>query len=167
MIFPHPLTLLEAPLTKLRFKKLVKSKIVDYWEQRLRAEAKPLTSLEYFKPEYMSLTRPHPIWWSAGCNPFEISKAVNQSRMLSGRYRTRQLTSNWSAVSSCCPSSSCITEVETLEHILLYCPEYELSRSHVVAKQKILSLLTLSSMPSKILPDTSCSSYLMQQSFLK
>ena len=56
--------------------------------------------------------------------------------MLSGRYRTRQLTSNWSAVSSCCPSSSCITEVETLEHILLYCPEYELSRSHVVAKWK-------------------------------
>ena len=129
---PHPLTLLETSLTKLKFKKLVKSKIVDYWEKRLRAEAKPLTSLEYFKPEYISLTRPHPIWWSAGCNPYGISKAVIQSRMLSGRYR--QLTSNWSAVTSCCPSSSCITEVETLEHILLYCPEYELSRSHVVAK---------------------------------
>ena len=90
---PHPLTLLESPLSKDKFKRLTKSKVIDFWEQRLRSEAAPMTSLLYFKPDYMSLARPHPIWWTAGSNPYEVSKAVIQCRMLSGRYRTRLLTS--------------------------------------------------------------------------
>ena len=134
---PHPLTFLDTPLPKLKFKKIIKSKVVDYWEQKLRTEASPLTSLSYFKPEYMSLCRPHPIWCTAGSNPYEISKAVVQSKMLSGRYRTRQLSSNWSeSGDSRCPSSSCTAEVESLEHLLLHCPAYSITRSNVVKKWK-------------------------------
>ena len=33
---PHPLNLLEQPLTKDAFKKLVKSHVTDYWERKLR-----------------------------------------------------------------------------------------------------------------------------------
>ena len=29
-------------------------KVMDYWEQNLRNEAGPLTSLQYFKPAYMT-----------------------------------------------------------------------------------------------------------------
>ena len=53
---PHPLEFLQEPKTKEIFKKLVRAKVVDYWESKLRAEAAPMTSLAYFKPCYMSLT---------------------------------------------------------------------------------------------------------------
>ena len=56
---PHPLKLLMEPLTKLQFKTLTKKKVIDYWEQKLRSEAKPLSSLQFFRPEFMSLSSPH------------------------------------------------------------------------------------------------------------
>ena len=92
---PHPLILLDDQLPKIRFKKFIKSKVMDYWETKLRAEAVGLPSLASFDPRYMSLAKPHPIWWTAGSNPYEVAKALIQCRMLSGRYRTCQLTSHW------------------------------------------------------------------------
>ena len=50
----------------------------------------------------MSLTRTHPLWSSAGSNPDEIAQAVIQARMLSGRYRTKLLSSNWSERADTC-----------------------------------------------------------------
>ena len=134
---PHPLTLLDFPLSKAKFKDLIKSKITDFWEQKLRSEAAPLTSLFYFKPSYMSLARPHAIWWTAGANPYKVSKAVIQCRMLSGRYRTLLLTSNWSVSGeSCCRAPSCSQTEESLEHILLDCPAYADIRLNLVEKFK-------------------------------
>ena len=108
------------------FKKLVKSKVIDYWESKLRDEAASLKSLKYFHPEYLSLSKPHPIWWTAGENPYEVSKAVVQCKMLSGRYCTLLLTSNWSdSRCSSCPAPHC-NLTETLEHVLLQCTAYDL-----------------------------------------
>ena len=101
---------------------------------KLRAEAAPLPSLGYFKPDLISLTRTNPLWSSAGSNPHEIAKAVIQARMLSGRYRTRLLSSNWSErADTRCSSSSC-AEDESLERILLRCPAYATCRASVVNK---------------------------------
>ena len=98
---------------------------MDYWETKLRQDASLLTSLTYFDPRYMSLARPHPIWWTAGANPYEVAETVIQSRMLSRRYRTNQLTSRWSEdCSNRCPASICQSGGETLEHLLLCCPAY-------------------------------------------
>ena len=52
---PHPLSLLENPLSKDRFKKMAKSLVTDYWEKKLRRDAAPLPSLAYFKPELETL----------------------------------------------------------------------------------------------------------------
>ena len=83
----------------------------------------------------MSLVKPHPIWWTAGANPYEVAKAVIQCRMLSGRYRTRQLTSKWSeGQSSYCPAPQCSNVTESLEHLLLHCPAYDRIRSTVIMK---------------------------------
>ena len=83
---PSPLSLLQFPMKKEAFKKLIKSRVVDFWEVHLRTQAARLQehSLRYFKPEYMSLTQPHLLWSTCGSNPFEIHKAV-QAKMLSGR----------------------------------------------------------------------------------
>ena len=55
--------------------------------------------------------------------------------MLSGRYRTEYLCRHWSMNShGYCQAPSCkeANEVETLSHILLRCPSYELPRKKIV-----------------------------------
>ena len=129
---PHPLRILENPPCKEKYKKLIKSKITDYWELKLRGEASLLSSLVYFKPEYMSLVKPHPIWSTAGNNPYEISKAIQQARFLSGRYRSQSLVSHWSPNSDgSCLSPTCKEEKETIEHILLDCQAYNDCKSRL------------------------------------
>ena len=63
-------------------------------------DAAPLDSLLFFHPQFYSLTKPHPIWTSAGNNPYEVEKAGCQARMLSGRYRSCWLSRHWSGDSS-------------------------------------------------------------------
>ena len=125
---PHPITLLNTPMSKDSFKKLAKAKVVNYWEQLLRSEAKDLPSLTYFNPNYMSLTKPHPIWTTCGNNTYDICKAIVQVRMLSGRFRTERLlrhfTDNKDGVCQICSSNS----VGSIEHILLGCPSLNIFR---------------------------------------
>ena len=83
---PSPESLMSSTPSKSSFKKLAKSKVLDYWEAKLRSDASTLTSLSFFKPEFYSLARPHPIFSSAGNNPYEVEKACCQARMLSGRF---------------------------------------------------------------------------------
>ena len=92
---PNPLSILENPPQKESFKRLIKSHVVDYWEQTLRGEASLLPSIPNFKPEFMSLKKPHPIWATAGSSTYEVSKAIQQARFLSGRYRSESLMKHW------------------------------------------------------------------------
>ena len=62
---PHPLKILETQPGKEAYSKLITAKIMSYWENRLRGEAALLSSLVYFKPEFTSLKKPHPIWLTA------------------------------------------------------------------------------------------------------
>ena len=62
---PHPLVLLDNPPPKDRFKSTLKQSITQYWQDllalKVRGEDNEMSSLKYFKPRYMSLSRPHPI----------------------------------------------------------------------------------------------------------
>ena len=131
---PSPLSLLQSPLPKQRFKSLVKSLVLDYWEMKLRADAQPLDSLQYFNPKFMSLIRPHPIWTTCGSNPYEVNKAVIQARMLSGRYITDQLARHWTRnTAGTCQLEGCSPQaIGSLEHILLQCPALHSTRQKVV-----------------------------------
>ena len=128
---PHPMDLIKSPHPKQVFKKLVKSKVIDFWEHHYRMEALSLDSLCYFQPSFMSLTTPHPIWSSAKSNPYEVSKARIQALMLSGRYRTEMLMSHWTHRDGNCLALSCsgMNRPETVEHILVLCPSFADIRS--------------------------------------
>ena len=54
-----PLLVLQSPTSANKWKQLCRSKVTDWWEQKLRAEADHLPSLEQFKPNFMSLSSPH------------------------------------------------------------------------------------------------------------
>ena len=131
-----PLLVLQSPATKTIWKKLCKSKVTDWWEKKLRAEAELLqnASLLHFKPAFMSLSSPHPLWTSAG-SPYEVGKAVIASQMLSGRYRTDRLTRHWniSNPDGLCRLPGCLNQEGSLEHILLCCPALSEARSRIVS----------------------------------
>ena len=123
-LLPHPITFLDNPPTKQAFKRLVKSAVVDFWEKKLRAQALLLkeASLKYFDPNFMSLSRTHPLFTTCGSSPYEVSKAVIQSRWLSGRARVESLTRHWdmSNRAGICPLCRIVKPtVGTIEHFLL------------------------------------------------
>ena len=133
---PSPHSLLDSPPSKDIFKRLTKSKVIDFWESNLRDEATALrpSSLQNFKPEYMSLCKPHLIWTTCGSNPYEINKAVIQARMLSGRYVTDQLSRHWTDnKTGVCSLPTCTgQEIGSLEHLLLFCPALSETRIRVI-----------------------------------
>lgn len=101
----------------------MKKHVIIYWETSLRLQAAPLESLMFFKPSHMSLTKPHPVWATAGSSPAKIAMATVQAQMISGRYRTEALCSNWKLHSTgvCLLSPACSGTTEDLEHILSHC----------------------------------------------
>ena len=122
---PHPLVLLEKPVAKNRFKKLVKAKVTEYWQHLLAAECSSptMSSLRYFDPFKASLLHPHPMWTSAAGNSFECSKSTVLARMVSGRYRTEMMCRFWSSNrSGHCLADTCQTVSGDLEHLLIVCP---------------------------------------------
>ena len=106
---PDPLSILsDPPPTKAPLKRLVRSKVCDFWEKKLRQDAGNLESLRFFKTDFHSLSNPHPIWTAAGQNPYEVKKAIVQAKMLSGRYRSCWHSRHWVANSSgACSLPSC------------------------------------------------------------
>ena len=129
---PDPITILT--LSKTSYKKQVKSKIVDHWETKLRLAASKLLSLEFFQAQFYSLSRPHPIWTSAGGNSYEVEKASVQAKMLSGRYRSCWLSRHWSDDSTGkCSLPTCRLDPTpgTLSHILTDCLDLGPARQRV------------------------------------
>ena len=117
-----------------QFKNLVKQKVTDYWQQRLRCEAKSKPSLCYFKPEFMSLQKPHQIFTSCNSNPFEINKAIIQCRLLSGRYPTDWLSRHWTRDNKdgfcvLCPPGESVPG--SIEHFLIECCTLEPKRLEI------------------------------------
>ena len=130
---PHPISILDCPPSKDDYKKQIIAHVTSYWETKLRSEATLLPSLCYFKPEFMSLKTPHLLWKTAGSNPYEVAKAVQQARFLSGRYRTGNLEKHWSHnKEGIC--YNCHESAETTEHILIFCKAYN------ETKKKLYSL---------------------------
>ena len=123
-LLPHPITILQNPPSKIAYKKLVKSAVTDFWEQKLRGQAIFLRnkSLKYFYPEFMSLSTTHPIFSTCGSSPYEVSKAIIQARVLSGREKVESLTKYWDLNNKdgICPLCQLIRPLPgTIEHLLL------------------------------------------------
>ena len=95
-----------------------------------------MDSLIFFKAHFYSLSKPHPLWSTAGENPYEVEKACIQAKMLSGRYRTCWLTRHWSGDSSgncSLPTCRLSPTPGTLPHFLLDCQDLSPARKRVFA----------------------------------
>ena len=122
---PHPLLLLEKPLTKNKFKELVKLQVTEFWHGVLATEctSPSLSSLRYFDPYRASLLHAHPIWTSTAGNSFESSKGTVLARMVSTRYRTEMLSRFLSNNrTGHCLSATCTNVSGDMEHLLTVSP---------------------------------------------
>ena len=96
----------------------------------------------YFKPEYMSLQKPHRIFTSCGSNSFEVHKAFIVAKMLSGRYLTDWLQRHWTGTKTgYCLLPGCVSHhiPGTLEHLLLFCPSLHEKRLALLNLAKKIS----------------------------
>ena len=162
---PHPLTLLETPLTKEQYKKLAKQQVVEYWQDVLTSESFSLDSLRYFSPGTASLLHPHPLWTSAAGIGYECSKSIILARMASGRYRTEMMCRFWSSnVRGYCQADTCHQVQGDLEHLLVSCPALEHTRHqlHSLWCRKTQHLLPL----HKLIVWQLCSSPAQQAKFI-
>ena len=149
---PHPLKLLDSPPSKEAFKKLVKAKVLDYWETKFRAEASFLPSLVYFHPQYLSLKTTHRLWTAAGPKSYEVAKARIQLLFLSSQYPCAKFVRHWTPDNpkGLCSFLTCKQSqvVESPEHVLLNCPAYTSTRDNMISlclktkQPKIHSLVT-------------------------
>ena len=128
---PHPTLLMSTPTPKEQFKANVKKHVNDYWEQKLRHEAQLLPSLVSFKPQFMSLTRSHPLWTMAGSSPTKVVMATVQARFLSGRYRTQSLCRHWLGTTGTCQLSPDCDTPEDTAHILQHCKSLDQTRERL------------------------------------
>ena len=80
----------------------MKLNVLEFWQEKLRGEARKLqlNSLAYFKPDFMSLSKPHPLWTTCGASSYETNKACVQAKYLSGRFRTDTLLNHFSSDNS-------------------------------------------------------------------
>ena len=106
-----------------RVKALIKSKVVYYWEKNLREEVVSKTSLVYFKPQVMSLSKPHPLWTTCGDNSFKVNKSCAVAILLNGRYASDRNSRHWSVdnkMGNCllCPELSLSGDIP---HLFLHC----------------------------------------------
>ena len=58
------------------------STLPQFWRVKLQIKADSLPSLCYIKKGFMSLTTCHPLFLSCDPSPWEVEKAVTQSRLL-------------------------------------------------------------------------------------
>ena len=109
----------------------MKKHVINYWELFLRAEAAALDSLSFFNAKFCSLSSPHPMWSMAGSSPAKVAMCTIQGQMVSGRFRTEELCSNWSSNKAgiCLLSPECSSTPEDILHILHQCPALETTRN--------------------------------------
>ena len=130
----HPLTLLDNPPEKKQFKKLLKLKVVGFWQEHLSAECSSpdLRSTRFLNPFKCSLLRPHPIWQYSSKSAYETNKATVLAKMLSGRYRTEALCRFWSSnTEGYCEAETCSNVLGDIVHLLAVCPALDSDRQRV------------------------------------
>lgn len=124
-----PVSIARVSLSQASFQKIVKEKIIEYWQCQLAAECVSLPLLRFFGPYHASLLKPHPMWTSTPGNSFECSKSTVLARMVSGKYRTEMMCRFWSNNRyGHCLAETCRAVEGDILHLLAVCPALEHTR---------------------------------------
>ena len=131
---PHPIILLDSPPTKYQFKRMIKTSIMNFWQRVIGSETEGLVSLKYLRPTQYTLTQPSLLWLTSRVSSFECSKSTVVAKMISGRFRTEELSKHWTPSNrqGYCLADTCDEVAGSLEHILVECPALQGARNRQI-----------------------------------
>ena len=72
---PTPFELLDDPPTKFKWKRLVKSKLVQFWSNQLKSEAAEKSTLKFWNNGNIKHNVCSQIWEQAGSDTVSVHKA--------------------------------------------------------------------------------------------
>ena len=88
---PDPLQYMENPWRADRWRSHCRAVISEYWDKKLKAEARLRSSSQYADLESLSTTTPMRIWQQAGISSVAVKMATVVSWMYCGTFFTREL----------------------------------------------------------------------------
>ena len=105
---PTPLHILMNPPPKMKFKSLVRKKILSYWHRNLVESMKTKNSLRFIRPQYIPLGNgPHPVFASCRESNSAVLATTVHARIISGRYRDNRMLSKFSEHGAECTMPGC------------------------------------------------------------
>ena len=128
---PDPSQYMEHPWRPDRWRSHCRTVIAEYWDKKLRAEAKQKSSSQFADLESLSTSAPMRIWQQAGLSAVAAKEATVVSWMYSNTFFTRELLYKMRKSKS--PNCACEKSVpETVSHFLLHCPLYDHIRQQYI-----------------------------------
>ena len=140
---PDALHLLEHPMKKEHFKKMVDTKIDEYWFNKMVDDKASKSSLEMMSVNQLKIGTCHPVWKTVRNSPKDVEKAAIKARVLTGTYTLQANRSKFNqySVDPTCPL--CGKESENRKHFILFCTVTEAARTKFL--QKIINKISTSS----------------------
>ncbi|CAG2242255.1 unnamed protein product [Mytilus edulis] len=125
---------LNNPLSKFQWKKLVKSKIHDYWTSKITDESKGYSTLKFMDHKY-NIGSVHPLAISVNANIKDIRKIPVRLKISTGNYILQTHKASFSKNNFISPTCKlCGKADETVEHFILLCEKLEETRIPLLSK---------------------------------
>ena len=129
---PSAYDIYDQPVSKYQWKKIVKTKVTEYWYNKICNDAEDKTTLKYLNTKICYFGRLHPLWSRTPYTKIDIPKACVKARMLTSRYHTQEDLNKYRRTND--PCLLCKKDPENLLHMLFLCPELQLTRNNYVHK---------------------------------
>jgi hypothetical protein len=127
---PITRVLVQDPVPKLQWKRLVKSAVQLHWTKKLRREAEEdKSSLALLNLQHAELGRVHHCWRFLLPSVKEVRRATIRAKLLTGTYPTQERLARYSDGKISPQCLLCRTTVEDVAHLLFFCPATHDSRA--------------------------------------
>lgn len=119
---PDLMDLMENPIEKHKWKKLVKQHIEIYWEEAWIEEKQTKSTLKFLNLQHPLFGNSHQVWKTVPKNSMEVKKAEVKARLLTGTYMLKETKAKFSRNTDTPLCELCYEETEDVKHFLLICP---------------------------------------------
>ena len=147
---PSAFQILTNTPAKNKWKSDVKQAVESMWFDRLKDEAKDMTTLQYMNLDACNINQVHPVWDNIESSTFQSYMASIKAKLLVQRY---SLTGNRCAGKKArllCPL--CESDCETLLHFLIHCEALSEDREPLITE--IYNKVEVNNIPKPIQDET-------------
>ena len=119
---PVPLSILNTPMGKTRWKSLTDRHVAQFWAQELQRQAATYSTLRFLSTDGLCFGKIHPILKLGSHARTDINKISTKTKLMTGTYILQSTRAAFNHVPIDPVCLLCKTEEETLHHFLINCP---------------------------------------------